>query len=47
MPRGIVALTGRQLSAQQIENRLFGQQLTLISRRVLRDLRMTATIETR
>ena len=34
-------------SAQQIENRLRGQQLALISRRYLRDLRNAATIETR
>ncbi len=34
-------------SAAQIENRLRGQQLALISRRYLRDLRNAATIETR
>ena len=34
-------------SAQQIENRLFGQQLAMISKRYLRDLRNSATIETR
>ncbi|MDP3658433.1 peptidylprolyl isomerase [Phenylobacterium sp.] len=31
----------------QIENRLFGQQLSMISRRYMRDLRNSATIETR
>lgn len=32
---------------EQIENRLFGQQLSLISRRYMRDLRNNATIETK
>lgn len=35
------------LSAEQIENRLFGQQLSMIARRYMRDLRTSATIETR
>ncbi len=40
--------SGTQIpSSQQIENRLFGQQLSMISRRYLRDLRNSATIETR
>ncbi len=40
--------SGAQIpSAQQIESRLFGQQLSLISRRLLRDLRNVATVETR
>lgn len=40
--------SGSQIpSAQQIENRLFGQQLSMISKRYLRDLRNSATIETR
>ena len=40
--------SGAQMpSAQQIENRLFSQQLAMISRRYLRDLRNSATIETR
>lgn len=49
----LVAVCGkRQSGAQiptsaQIENRLFGQQLSMISRRYLRDLRNSATIETR
>jgi hypothetical protein len=30
-----------------VENRLYGQQLTLIAKRVMRDLRTTATIEVR
>ena len=30
-----------------IENRLYGQQLSMISRRYMRDLRTSATIETR
>lgn len=40
--------SGAQIpTAQQIESRLFGQQLSMISRRLLRDLRGTATIEQR
>lgn len=40
--------SGAQIpSAQQIESRLVGQQLSMISRRLLRDLRGTATIEQR
>lgn len=40
--------SGAQIpSAQQIENRLFSQQLAMISRRYLRDLRNSATVETR
>ncbi|MDP3853224.1 peptidylprolyl isomerase [Phenylobacterium sp.] len=35
------------LSAEQIENRLYGQQLSMIARRYMRDLRTSATIETR
>jgi peptidyl-prolyl cis-trans isomerase SurA len=37
----------RALTAEQIENRLYGQQLDLIARRYMRDLRNSATIETR
>jgi peptidyl-prolyl cis-trans isomerase SurA len=36
-----------QLDRRQIENRLMGQQLNMISRRYMRDLRQAATIETR
>lgn len=51
----LVAVCGRraggvgaeQVSRDQIENRLYGQQLTMISRRYMRDLRSSATIETR
>ncbi|HYF21912.1 MAG TPA: peptidylprolyl isomerase [Caulobacteraceae bacterium] len=49
----LLALCGeRQQSAslpsrEQIENRLFGQQLTMLAKRYLRDLRNSATIETR
>lgn len=49
----IIAVCGKrsgqteQLTAQQIENRLRGQQLSMISRRYMRDLRNSATIETR
>jgi peptidyl-prolyl cis-trans isomerase SurA len=49
----LVALCGKRQSGgqipspQQIENRLFGQQLSMISKRYLRDLRNSATIETR
>jgi peptidyl-prolyl cis-trans isomerase SurA len=35
------------LDHEQIENRLFGQQLTMVSRRYMRDLRNNATIETK
>lgn len=34
-------------TAEQVENRLYGQQLAMISKRYLRDLRTSATIETR
>ena len=49
----LVAVCGKRtggaqaLTAQQVENRLFGQQLDLIARRYMRDLRNSATIETR
>ena len=35
------------LTHDQIENRLYGQQLSMIARRYMRDLRNSATIETR
>lgn len=35
------------MTAEQIESRLFGQQLSMIARRYMRDLRTSATIETR
>jgi peptidyl-prolyl cis-trans isomerase SurA len=38
---------GAQMSREQIENRLYGQQLSLVARRYMRDLRNSATIETR
>jgi peptidyl-prolyl cis-trans isomerase SurA len=38
---------GQQVTHDQIENRLYGQQLSMISRRYMRDLRTSATIETR
>jgi peptidyl-prolyl cis-trans isomerase SurA len=38
---------GQQLNHDQIESRLYGQQLSMISRRYMRDLRTSATIETR
>jgi len=41
------ATGGAQLTHDQIENRLFGQQLAMVSRRYMRDLRNSATIETR
>lgn len=34
-------------NAQEVENRLYGQQLAMLSKRYLRDLRNSATIETR
>jgi len=49
----IVAVCGKRatgagmLSAEQVERRLFFQQLGLIARRYMRDLRNAATIETR
>jgi peptidyl-prolyl cis-trans isomerase SurA len=36
-----------QLTQEQIENRLYGQELSMIAKRQLRDLRNSATIETR
>lgn len=39
--------SGSILDHDQIENRLYGQQLSMISRRYMRDLRTSATIETR
>jgi peptidyl-prolyl cis-trans isomerase SurA len=36
-----------QLSHDEVENRLTGQQLSMIARRYMRDLRNSATIETR
>jgi peptidyl-prolyl cis-trans isomerase SurA len=39
--------SGEMLSTEQIESRLFGQQLSMIARRYMRDLRTSATIETR
>lgn len=38
---------GAQMGHDEIESRLFGQQLSMISRRYMRDLRNSATIETR
>jgi peptidyl-prolyl cis-trans isomerase SurA len=38
---------GAALSHDEIENRLYGQQLAMIARRYMRDLRTSATIETR
>ncbi len=35
------------MSHDQIENRLYGQQLSMIARRYMRDLRNSATVETR
>jgi peptidyl-prolyl cis-trans isomerase SurA len=49
----LVAVCGKrasgaaQVTHDQIENRLFGQQLAMVSRRYMRDLRNSATIETR
>ncbi|WP_374570147.1 peptidylprolyl isomerase [Phenylobacterium sp.] len=41
------AAGGEQLTRDEIENRLYGQQLSMLSRRYMRDLRNSATIETR
>jgi peptidyl-prolyl cis-trans isomerase SurA len=38
---------GQGMDHDQIENRLYGQQLSMIARRYMRDLRNSATIETR
>jgi peptidyl-prolyl cis-trans isomerase SurA len=49
----LVAVCGKRAaganapSATDVENRLFGQQLAMLSRRFLRDLRSEATIESR
>jgi peptidyl-prolyl cis-trans isomerase SurA len=49
----LIAVCGRRLAGQsmpdkeQIEQRLYSQQLSMISRRYMRDLRNSATIETR
>ena len=49
----LVAVCGKRAggaatpTAEQVENRLFGQQLDLVSKRYMRDLRNSATIETR
>jgi len=49
----LVAVCGRrsagatQANKEQIEQRLFGQQLSMIARRYMRDLRNSATIETK
>jgi peptidyl-prolyl cis-trans isomerase SurA len=49
----LVAVCGKRASGAQavdhdtVENRLYGQQLSMISRRYMRDLRTSATIETR
>jgi peptidyl-prolyl cis-trans isomerase SurA len=49
----LVAVCGRRtagpgaMSREQVENRLFAQQLSMIARRYMRDLRNSATIETR
>jgi peptidyl-prolyl cis-trans isomerase SurA len=41
------AAGGQQMTREQIENRLFGQELAMISKRQLRDLRNAATIDAR
>ncbi len=49
----LVAVCGKratgaeQATHDEVENRLFGQQLSMIARRYMRDLRNSATIETR
>jgi peptidyl-prolyl cis-trans isomerase SurA len=49
----VLAVCGKRASGSQaldhdqIENRLYGQQLSMIARRYMRDLRNSATIETR
>jgi peptidyl-prolyl cis-trans isomerase SurA len=49
----LIAVCGRRhggasaMTSEQIENRLYGQELSMIAKRQLRDLRNSATIETR
>ena len=50
----LIAVCGRRAggeseatSREAIENRLYAQQLSMIARRYMRDLRSSATIETR
>ena len=49
----LIAVCGRRMAGaqevnkEQIEQRLFSQQLSMIARRYMRDLRNSATIETR
>jgi len=49
----LIAVCGRRhggadaMTPEQIENRLYGQELSMIAKRQLRDLRNSATIETR
>ena len=49
----LVAVCGKrsggaaELNREQIESRLYGQQLSMIARRYMRDLRNSATIETK
>jgi peptidyl-prolyl cis-trans isomerase SurA len=49
----LIALCGRrhggaeQMTREQIENRLYGEELSMIAKRQIRDLRNSATIETR
>lgn len=38
---------GQAMSKEQVENRLYGQQITMLAQRYLRDLRNSAMIETR
>ena len=37
----------KQMTTDEIQNRLYGEELSMIAKRQLRDLRNTATIETR
>ena len=37
----------QQMTAEQISNRIYGEELSMIARRQLRDLRNSATVETR
>jgi peptidyl-prolyl cis-trans isomerase SurA len=41
------AAGGGAVDKEQIEQRLFSQQLSMIARRYMRDLRNSATIETK
>jgi peptidyl-prolyl cis-trans isomerase SurA len=46
-PTGPTTVKAKEASKEEIENRLFSQELSMLARRYLRDLRRDATIEMR